>query len=853
MDRKVTVERQSYAKSWPLKMAWRDSRKSRNRLILFIASISFGIAALVGIVSFRENLLAEIDEQAKELLGADFSVSDRQPIPDSIYYSFKWLSNDESSEVYFASMAYFPSTDGTRLVQIRALKGNYPYYGKIETLPDSASAHFQTGPYALVDEKVMLQYNVEIGDSVNVGNRAFQILGKLKKIPGQSGIGNTVSPVIYIPGDYLEETGLIQKGSRINYTLYYQFHPEIDTTNVWREAYNKAEKAGFDVDTVQERKDDTGNAFKDLSNFLELIAYTALLLGCLGVASAIYVYMKSKIQTVAVLRCLGMKAFQAVSIFIYQVAGFGLIGSVLGCLMGVGIHMLLPGIVQSFLPIDLTPTIYWPAIISGLFIGVIVSVLFGLLSMVSLRRVSPLTAIRAGYETVKNKIDPAVALTVGMIVLFIIASLYWLLRDILNALIYAGILLLAIALLYGMGRGLVALVKALVPKNIAYVWRQGFSNLHRPNNQTAVLITTIGLSTAFLAMLYFMQDLLVNRVSLTEEGQRPNTVLFDIQSQQKEELKQLTLDYDLPVLQDVPIVTMRLLEVNGYSKKQAEADTSLNIPGWVYNREYRVTYRDELIDSETLLEGEWTGEIKNPSDTIWISISKGYAENMDLKIGDKLLFNVQGAPITTYVGSFREIDWRRVQTNFLVLFPKGVLEKAPQFHVLITRVNKTDVSARYQQAVVRQFPNVSIIDLELILKTLEDLLAKVAFVIRFMAFFSIGTGIVVLISAIVLSRFQRMRENVLLRTLGATSSKLWKIIFAEYLILGAMGAIAGLFIAAIFTSLLGYFVFEFTFIPNLLQGLTIFLGVTSITLGIGLLNSRSIVKNSPLVILRSEI
>lgn len=852
MDRKVTFENSTYARNWPLKMAWRDSRKSRNRLILFIASISFGIAALVGIISFRENLLEEIDEQAKELLGADFSVSDRQPIPDSIYYSFKWLSSDESSEVYFASMAYFPSTDGTRLMQVRALSGNYPYYGNIETVPDTAAAHFQSGPYALVDEKVMLQYNVEIGDSVKVGNRSFQILGKLKKIPGQSGVGNTVSPVVYIPGDYLEETGLVQKGSRINYTLYYQFHPDIDTTNVWQEAFEKAEKAGFDVDTVEERKEDTGDAFKDLSNFLELIAYTALLLGCLGVASAIYVYMKSKIQTVAVLRCLGMKAFQAVSIFILQVAGFGFIGSVLGCLMGVGIHMLLPGVVQSFLPIDLTPTLYWPAIVTGLFVGVIVSVLFGLLSMVRLRRVSPLTAIRTGYEKVTGKIDPAVIATVGLIILFIIGSLFWLLEDLMDALIYAGILLLAISILYGMGIGLVKLVKRLVPKNISYVWRQGFSNLHRPNNQTAVLITTIGLSTAFLAMLYFMQDLLVNRVSFSEEGQRPNTVLFDIQTQQKEELKALTLDYDLPVLQDVPIVTMRLLEVNGYTKKQAEKDTTLHIPGWVYNREYRVTYRDELIDSETLLEGEWTGEIRNSSDTVWISISKGYAENMDLKIGDELLFNVQGTPIKAYVGSFREIDWRRVQTNFLVLFPTGVLEKAPQFHVLITRVDKNDVSARYQQAVVRQFPNVSIIDLELILKTVEELLAKVAFVIRFMAFFSIGTGIVVLISAIVLSRFQRMRENVLLRTLGATSSKLWKIIFAEYLILGGIGALAGLFIAAIFTALLGAFVFEFTFIPNLLQAAVIFITVSLITLGIGLLNSRSIVKNSPLVILRNE-
>jgi putative ABC transport system permease protein len=852
MDRKVTFSGGNYARIWPLKMAWRDSRKSRNKLILFIASISFGIAALVGIVSFRENLLAEIDDQAKELLGADFSVSDRHPIPDSIYYSFKWLSNDESFETYFASMVYFPSTDGTRLVQVKALSGNYPYYGNIETVPDTASRMFQNDKYALVDEKVMLQYNVEVGDSILVGKASFQILGKLKKIPGQSGIGNTVSPVVYIPGKYLEETELIQKGSRINYTVYYQFHPDIDTTSVWREAYEKAEKAGFDVDTVEEKKAETGSAFKDLSNFLELIAYTALLLGCLGVASAIYVYMKSKIQIVAVLRCLGMKARQAVFIYILQVGFFGLLGSILGCLMGVGIHMYLPHVVKSFLPVDITPTIFWPAIVSGLLIGVIVSVLFGLLSMVSLRKVSPLTAIRTGYEKVKSGIDSALLVTVGIIILFIAGSLFWLLRDLLDVLIYTCILLATIGLLYVIGRGLIWLTKRLIPTHIPYVWRQGFSNLHRPNNQTIVLITTIGLSTAFLAMLYFMQDLLVDRVSLTEEGKRPNTVLFDIQTHQKEELKALTIDYDLPVLQDVPIVTMRLLEVNGISKKEAEGDTSIHLPGWAYNREYRVTYRDELIDSETLEEGEWTGEINNPNDTIWISISKGYAENLDLQIGDELLFNVQGAPISTFVGSFREIDWRRVQTNFLVLFPTGVLEKAPQFHVLITRVDKSDVSARYQQAVVRQFPNVSIIDLELILKTVEELLAKVAFVIRFMAFFSIGTGIVVLISSIVLSRFQRMRENVLLKTLGATSRQLWKVILAEYLILGLMGAFAGIIIASIFTTLLGVFVFEFTFIPNPMQILTILVGVSLLTLSIGLINSRKIVRNSPLAVLRSE-
>ena len=162
-------------------MAWRDSRKSRAKLILFIASISLGIAALVGITSFRENLLDEIDNQAKSLLGADFSVRGNKELPDSLFNKFRWLSTSESEEIYFASMVLFPQTDGTRLVQVRALEGEYPYYGEIETDPPSAASDFKTGRYAIVDEKLLIQYNVELGDSVLVGNMAFEIIGKLKK------------------------------------------------------------------------------------------------------------------------------------------------------------------------------------------------------------------------------------------------------------------------------------------------------------------------------------------------------------------------------------------------------------------------------------------------------------------------------------------------------------------------------------------------------------------------------------------------------------------------------------------------------------------------------------------------
>ncbi len=315
----------------------------------------------------------------------------------------------------------------------------------------------------------------------------------------------------------------------------------------------------------------------------------------------------------------------------------------------------------------------------------------------------------------------------------------------------------------------------------------------------------------------------------------------------------MTLDYDLPILQDVPVVTMRLEEIKGYSKKEAEADSTLNLPDWAYNREYRVTYRDSLIASEVVIDGTWTGKLENPGDSVFISMSDGYAENLGVKIGDELLFNVQGALLKTYVGSLRTIDWNRVQTNFLVIFPEGVLEQAPQFHVLITRVENNELSARYQQAIVRNYPNVSVIDLQLILSTLDDILGKVSFVIRFMALLSIATGILVLVSSVVISKFQRIQEGVLLRTMGASRRQVLTIAGLEYFFLGIFASSSGILLSLAGSWALSYFLFESAFRPVWLPLLAIVAAITLLTMFIGVINSREVVSNPPLEVLRREI
>lgn len=243
----------------------------------------------------------------------------------------------------------------------------------------------------------------------------------------------------------------------------------------------------------------------------------------------------------------------------------------------------------------------------------------------------------------------------------------------------------------------------------------------------------------------------------------------------------------------------------------------------------------------------------SPNTPVYVSLEDRYARSLKVKIGDRLLFDVQGTLIPVVVGSFRKVEWNRVQTNFLVVFPKGVLEDAPQFHVLVTRSPSDQASAKFQEALVTQFPNISVIDLKLILNTLDDILSKVSFVIRFMALFSIVTGLLVLVGSVIISKYQRIQESVLLRTLGANRRQILWITALEYFFLGSLAAATGILLSLAGSWALARFSFETSFLPAPLPILAVFLVISGLTVLIGLLNSRGILNRPPLEVLRSEV
>jgi len=839
---------------WVWSMAWKDARNNFSRLFLFISSIVIGIAALVAISSFNENLQDDINRQAKELLGADYVIHANTELEQSFVDRMDTLGTAVAHTSSMASMAYFmTSTSGTRLVRVVAMKGNFPFYGELETSPDSAYAVMKKEePYAMVDANLATQFDISTGDSLKIGNVTFQYAGEVKKIPGGGGVQATFMPSVYINMAYLDSTGLVQYGSRISHDVYLKTINTEKAEEVAALLKRDVKKLGHTYETVASRKENLGKAFENLYRFFNLLAFVALVLGCIGVASSVHIYVREKRATVGVLRCIGASGWQVFNIFLIQTVSLGILGSFLGVLLGLILQYSIPLVLGEFIPVDINVAISWVAVLQGITVGIVIAVLFSVLPLVNVRFVPPLVVLRTAIEN-SRKVTKTTILTVSMIVIFPLAFAAFLTKSWMTGGIFFAGLLIAFACLALFARLLIFLVKKFFPTGWSFLWRQSLSNLFRPNNQTTVLVVVIGLGAFLVATLSLIQNSLLNQVEFVGDENQSNTILFDIQKHQVDGVAQLVSDHNFPVNQIVPIVTTRLKSLKGKQIGQVQKDTTDNIPNWSLTREYRVTYRDSLHHSEELIDGKFQSEVQHPGDSIFVTISEGLLETLELAIGDEVVFDVQGIPITTYIGGVRTVDWPKDPPNFIFVFPKGVLEPAPKIFVLTTKTADKATAGVFQRELVTAFPNVSAIDLNIILETLQTFFDKVAFVIRFMALFSIITGLVVLAGAVINSKYLRMKENVLLRTLGAMKKQIVAMTLIEYGYLGFFAGLTGVGLSVMSGWGLATFFFEVTFSPDYLSLLGVWVIVILLTMLVGWWNTRDVVNSSPLEILRREV
>jgi putative ABC transport system permease protein len=838
-----------------LRMAGREVRASPRRLLLLTTSVAVGVAALVAINSFTANLRESVRRQAQALLGADLSLESRQPLPPSAGRLIDTLVSrgaEEARVTNFSAMAYVPRTDGTRLVQVAAIRGGWPFYGRIRTEPDAAWPELQSARHVVVDPSLLTALRARVGDTLALGEARFVISGTVVSAPGNVGLRAAFGPRVFIPARFLEETRLLGFGARAEYEAYLRLPAGVSAQAVAEEHQATLRGERVRVRTVADDRERLNETLSRLTGYLGLVALIALLLGGIGVASAVVVFIRQRMETIAVLRCLGATGRRVLAVYGVEAAGMALAGSLLGAAVGVGFQQALPGLLADLLPVDVETAVSGSAIALGVGMGLWVALVFALFPLLSVRRVPPLAALRRDYEAEPRPRDPwrwvvSVALVASTVALAAIQV-----GSLRQGAIFAAGVAVALLVLWGASWVLVRAVRRWLPSGWPYLWRQGLSNLHRPSNQTVTVVLAIGFGAFLLGTLVLVQLNLLQQLRLTGGPARPNLVLFDIQPDQLSGVQRELREAGLSSATPVPIVPMRIASVKGRPVRGILSDTGdmgAGSASWAFRREYRSTYRDTLVASERLMAGRWWGK---PGPLPGISVESGLAQELGVAPGDEIVWDVQGIQIPTRVASLREVDWARFEPNFFVVFEPGSLEEAPHTLVTLTRIEQPAARGAFQRRLAERLPNVTTLDLSVVQEALERLVDRVVLAIRFMAAFTLATGTLVLVGALATSRFQRIREGALLRTLGATRSQLFRIVLAEYFALGTMAAAVAAALSAAAAWALAKWVFEGRFSPQPVPLAALVLGVVALTVVVGLANSREVIRRTPLEVLRGE-
>ncbi len=845
-----------------LALALREARGSRGRGLLIVAAVAIGVAALVAINSFTANLRESVAREARALLGADLMVGSPTSFDarsEALLARVREATRPPAElarVTSFGAMAYRPGGATTRLAQVLAVDPGYPFYGTIETAPAGEWKRLAESGGALAEPSLLTMLGASVGDEIALGEARFVIRGTVVSAPGDVGLRSAFGPRVYIPRARVEATGLLTRGSRARYEAYLRFPAGTDAEALaarFRPALSAEKLAVRTVSEDQRRLTETLTRF---GNFLGLVALVALLLGGLGVASAVHVFVRRRMTTIAVLRCLGASAGSVLAAYLVQAVLVGLAGSLLGAALGAALQLALPRLLRGVLPVDVAWSLSWPAVLTGVGVGVWVAAAFSLLPLVAVRRVSPLAVLRQDYEPPAARRDPArlaalVALALSLVGL---ASLQ------------AGRLGLGVAFAAGAGVALAALwlaalglvrgLRRFFPRGLPYVYRQGLANLYRPANQTLTVVLALGFGAFLLSTLLLVQQNLLRELRVDRGEARPNLVFFDVQPDQRADVA-AALAAAGPLLGDaVPIVPMRIDSLKGrpVSELLAIEDDVERPERWALRREYRSSYRDEPAGAERVTAGAWwrPGEWQHRDAPVPIAVEAGLARELRLAVGDEVVWDVQGVKLASRVACVREVRWARFEPNFFVVFPEGPLAGAPQSYVLLSRVDDADARARLQRRVVEAHPNVATLDLAQVQRTVEGVLDKVLLAVRFMALFSLAAGAVVLAGAVAASRYQRVREGALLRTLGARRAQLVRILLAEYAVLGALSVLAAVLLSSLAGWALVRFVFDGRFSLPLGDLAALLASVLALAVAVGLAGSTEVWRRPPLEVLRAE-
>jgi len=832
-------------------MTARDWRAGQLRFLL--VALVVAVAALSAAGFFIDRLRSGLNRDAHQLLGADLVVVADNPVPGAWREEAQQRGLLVADTLAFPSMAQAGQGDAVRsvLVTLKAVSPGYPLRGRVKVNTDLAQANESIGAPApaapapgtvWIDPALATSLDVAVGSSVQLGDKQFRVTQLIAAEPDRGGGFINFAPRVFLALSDMPATNLVQEGSRVGYRLLVAgpgaSSKPTQEYGEWLKALIKKDNVrGVRIESLEEGRPEMSATLDRADRFLSLVGLLSAMLAAVAVAMAARRFMQRHLDSCAMLRCLGLTQNQVTVIYLVEFLLVGLAGSLLGVLVGFGAHYVLLQLLGSLVAADIPAPTVLPAL-QGLATGMVLLAGFALPPILQLRNVPHNRVIRREAAAPK----PAALATYGLGIAAFGVLLLWQSNDVRLAGVTGGGFLLGFAIFALIGwLGL----QALRPLRNAFpqqAWRFAVTSLRRRPGATVVQVVSLSLGLMALLLLTVVRGDLMSAWRNTMPPDAPNRFIINIQPDQKDAIAARLKEAGVKDVPLFPMIRGRLVAVNG--KAITSGTYSDGRAKGLAEREFNLSTMTELPAQNQVTAGKWAmggsaGEA---------SVEEGIAKTLGLKLGDTMRFDIAGSPVEARITSLRKLEWGSMRVNFFVIINPAVMADTPQTWITSYHLPKDALAAG--NALSREFPNLTVIDVGGILRQVQSVLDQVIQAVEFLFAFTLVSGVLVLYAALMGSQDERRREAGLLRALGATRRQLSRAQLIEFMLVGGLGGL----LAATGAGLMGWglatyqFKFAWTFSPWVwLAGLLA--GAICAVIG-GWLGMRNVLNHPPLQTLR---
>ena len=837
-----------------LRLAWRQARGARRHFVVFFACVVLGVAALVSVGSFAAVLNRTLAREAKSLLGGDVELRSARPLPADVDGELSALVSRGATVApvrELVGMARGADNGRTVLVELKAAAPAYPLYGRLATTPAAPLPVLLRDDGAVVQRELLDRLGLRVGDRLALGSVTLTVRGVVESEPDRSASLVTLGPRVFVAPETLERSGLVQFGSRVRYRTLVKLPPELAARELRENLARRISDPGVRVSSFDEAQPGLRRFFTQLTMYLGLVGLASLLVGGIGVASSVSAFVRRQQPTIAILKALGASSRTILTMFLVQTQVIGVAGSLVGAALGVALQPLLMAALAGFVPFTLEPRIDAVTVLRGVAMGTLTTLLCALWPLLDVREVRASLVLRREVDDAPPLARRRPWAAAAPLVAGLAALSLWQAGSLKVGGIFLGASVAAVVALWLVARGLVALARRL-PGAPSPAWRHGLGALRRPGGHSARVVVALGAGVMLLVAVALLEENLDAQIDHERRREAPSFFFIDIQPDQRDTFARLVREATggtAPAL--TPVVRSRLAAIDGEPVTRAMVQArggEARETTFYYTREYVLTWAAEPPVGNVITRGRWWDGTPGPPR---VSVEDVMARQLGIDVGSRLTFDVQGVPIEAEVASLRKVDWQSLTTNFFVVFSPGALDGAPTTFVGTARTPAA-TEAALQSAVVSAFPNVTAIPVRDVLERVGLVLADIAVAIRVIALFTVATGLVVMAGALASTRYQRLYESVVLRTLGATRGAVARAFAVEYGCLGAAAGVGGTALAAVLAWVVLTFVLE---TPWRFEPLAMLAGVgltVALSVAIGFLATFRLLGEKPLPVLRRE-